>query len=236
MSQTDENMLADGRGLPEDRYQTLRGTTYRRVHDAILADIVNGSFAPGARLKIADLCRRYGLSPMPIREALQQLQGEGIVVMEPNKGARVRMIDRHFIADIYDVRGALYAIIYRDVITAADAAFDDRLVAIQQGFDQMMEAGDTRGCNTQNHILHNTIQEKCKNREVTALMERYGNLTSSLRDALGFNIERLREISQEHWAIIEAVQARDVPRALAAAQHHVKQALINMSRNFGERP
>jgi len=81
--------------------------------------------------------------------------------------------------------------------------------------------------------LHDTIQEKCTNPEVSALMERYSNLTSSLRDALGFNIERLREISAEHWAIIEAVRARDVPKALAAAQHHVRQALINMSRNFG---
>ena len=146
MTETDNDALADGDGLARDQYQTLRGTTYRRVHDAILADIVKGSFTPGARLKIADLCRRYGLSPMPIREALQQLQGEGIVVMEPNKGAKVRTIDRNFIADIYDVRGALYAIVYRDVIATADSAFDDRLVAIQQGFDQMGadEAGSAR--------------------------------------------------------------------------------------------
>jgi DNA-binding GntR family transcriptional regulator len=236
MTETDNDALADGDGLARDQYQTLRGTTYRRVHDAILADIVKGSFTPGARLKIADLCRRYGLSPMPIREALQQLQGEGIVVMEPNKGAKVRTIDRNFIADIYDVRGALYAIVYRDVIATADSAFDDRLVAIQQGFDQMMEAGDTRACNAQNRLLHDTIQARCKNREVSDLMQRYGNLTSSLRDALGFNIDRLREISQEHWAIIEAIRARDFPRALEAAQHHVRQALINMSRNFDNQP
>jgi DNA-binding GntR family transcriptional regulator len=213
-------------------YDALGGTTYRRVHDAILADIVRGSFVPGARLKIADLCRRYGLSPMPIREALQQLQGEGIIVMEPNKGARVRTIDRNFIADIYDIRSALYAIVYRDAVQSADAAFDERLTAIQREFDRMMAAGDAKACIAQNRMLHDAIQERCRNREVSATMERYANLTSSLREALGFNIERLREISKEHWAIIEAIRARDVERALAAAQHHVRQALVNMSRNF----
>jgi DNA-binding GntR family transcriptional regulator len=229
MNQTDP----DFRASDQDTYDTLRGTTYSRVHDAILADIVKGIFASGARLKIADLCQRYGLSPMPIREALQQLQGEGIVTMEPNKGARVRTIDKDFIADVYDVRGALYGIVYRDAIANADAAFDTRLVAIQKEFDRLMEAGDDRGCSVQNRLLHDAIQSRCHNREVLALMERYGNLTSSLREALGFNIERLREISNEHWAIIEAVKARDMDRALAAARYHVQQALINMSRNFG---
>jgi len=232
MSQSEGDLLATS----PNPHETLGGTTYRRVHDAILSDIVKGSFVPGARLKIADLCRRYGLSPMPIREALQQLQGEGIVVMEPNKGARVRSIDRKFIADIYDVRSALYAIVYRDAIASADAAFDEKLATIQREFDRMMELGDARGCIAQNRILHDAIQNRCLNHEVSAAMERYANLTSSLREALGFNIERLREISREHWAIIDAVKARDVERALAAAQHHVRQALINMSRNFTAQP
>jgi DNA-binding GntR family transcriptional regulator len=232
MNQTDSALLAAG----QSQHAALGGTTYRRVHDAILADIVRGSFVPGARLKIADLCRRYGLSPMPIREALQQLQGEGIVVMEPNKGARVRSIDRNFIADIYDIRSALYAIVYRDAIQSADAAFDDRLTAIQQEFDRMMEEGDARACIAQNRILHDAIQDRCRNREVSAMMERYANLTSSLREALGFNVQRLREISDEHWAIIDAIKARDTERALAAAQRHVRLALINMSGNFTAQP
>ncbi|MBV9538017.1 MAG: GntR family transcriptional regulator [Acidisphaera sp.] len=216
---------------PQD-FSELRSTTYHRVHQALLADIINGTFAPGARLKIAQLCARYGLSAMPIREALQQLQGEGIVVMSPNKGASVRPIDRDFITDIHDVRGALYPIIYRDAIATADHTFDQALLEIQARFDAMMQRGDVQGCRDENHALHAAVEARCRNREVGALIRKYANLTQSLRDVFGFEMKRLQQISREHWAIIDAVRARDPARAATAAQHHSAQALVNMLRHF----
>ncbi len=210
---------------------SLRSTTYRRVHQAILADILNGTFAPGARLKIADLCARYGLSAMPIREALQQLQGEGIVVIAPNRGASVRSVDSKFISDIHEVRAALYPIIYHDAIAAADRALDKRLLLIQKRFDLLMSRGDMKGCRDQNKLLHATIEACCLNGEVATIIDRYSNLTMSLRDLFGFDMDRLEQISREHWTILEAFFARDVEKAIAAAQSHTRQALANMIRN-----
>jgi DNA-binding GntR family transcriptional regulator len=213
-------------------FAELGRTTYSRVHQAILTDIINGTFAPGARLKIAELCARYGLSAMPIREALQQLQGEGIVVLSPNKGASVRPIDRKFITDIPQVRGALYPLIYRDAIDGADRALDRTLLQIQKRFDLMMARGDAKGCRDSNQLLHAAIDARCRNEEVAALIRRYSNLTQSLRDVFGFDAERIAQISREHWAILEALLARDVAKAVAAAQHHSAQALVNMLKHF----
>jgi DNA-binding GntR family transcriptional regulator len=222
-------MLASLEGLSNSDGEGLRSTSYRRVHKAILSDIVNGVFAPGKRLKVAELCSRYGLSPMPIREALQQLQGEGLVVMAPNKGASVRPINRKFVSDIYQIRGALYSIIYADAIAKADKAFDTSLVDIQKRFDEMMRDGNPSACHEQNRLLHVTVEARCGNREVSSLMARYGNLTSTIRDVFGYSSARLQSISEEHWLIIEAVLARDVERAVAAAQHHVRRAFENIS-------
>jgi DNA-binding GntR family transcriptional regulator len=208
----------------------LGGTSYRRVHKAILADIVNGNYAPGARLKVAELSRRYGLSPMPIREALQQLQGEGFVIMSPNRGASVRPIDRRFVADVYEIRSALYTIIYGDAIKGADAVLDEALVAIQNRFDALVERSDIGGCHEQNRLLHATIEARCRNREVANLIARYSNLTSSLRDVFGYNLDRLRQISEEHWMIIEAIRERDADKTIAAAQYHVRRAFESMSQ------
>jgi DNA-binding GntR family transcriptional regulator len=227
-------MLADLEYLSNADGEGLRSTSYRRVHKAILSDIVAGVFAPGKRLKVAELCSRYGLSPMPIREALQQLQGEGLVITSPNKGASVRPINRKFVADIYQVRGALYSIIYADAIASADKAFDETLVDMQRRFDEMIRDGELNACHEQNRLLHAAVEARCRNREVTKLIARYGNLTSSLRDVFGYNIARLQNISEEHWLIIDAVLARDVEKAVAAAQHHAKRAFESISEYIGE--
>jgi DNA-binding GntR family transcriptional regulator len=144
----------------------------------------------------------------------------------------VRPIDRKFITDIHDVRGALYPLIYRDAIAGADRALDKALLQIQRRFDLMMERGDTNGCRDSNQLLHATIEARCHNEEVSALIRRYSNLTRSLRDVFGFDAERIRQISLEHWAILEAFFARDVGKAVAAAQHHSAQALVNMRKHF----
>jgi DNA-binding GntR family transcriptional regulator len=85
----------------------LGRTNYQRVRDIIRNDIITGQFRDGDRLKISDLVGRYGISAMPIREALQQLQGEGLVVMSANRGASVRRIDEHFLWQMYEIRKAL---------------------------------------------------------------------------------------------------------------------------------
>ena len=78
-------------------------TGYSRLRDLIRLDIVAGRLRPGARLKIAELAARYDTSAIPVREALQQLQGEGIVTFIANRGASVRTIDENFIRNIHEI-------------------------------------------------------------------------------------------------------------------------------------
>ena len=70
-----------------------------------------GDFRQGEWLKISILVERYGLSAAPIREALNQLEAEGLVELLPNRGARVRVITRDFIADLFEIRLAIEPIL-----------------------------------------------------------------------------------------------------------------------------
>src|SRR3712207_3392027 len=79
--------------MPEHQEPVIAGIAdpiYVRVREQLRTDILQGVFAPGERIKIAELSKRYGVSQMPVREALQMLQGEGLVTIAPNKGASIR--------------------------------------------------------------------------------------------------------------------------------------------------
>ena len=73
------------------------------IYELIREDIISGRLSPNQRLKVNDLAERLKTSSNPVREALQQLRGEGFVVVTPNRGARVRPIDHDFIRDIYEI-------------------------------------------------------------------------------------------------------------------------------------
>src|SRR5687768_13843597 len=73
------------------------------VFESIRDDIISGRLAANQRLIVAELAQRHNTSTNPVREALQQLRGEGFVVVTPNRGARVRPIDREFIRNIYEI-------------------------------------------------------------------------------------------------------------------------------------
>ena len=67
----------------------------------------------GSRLTLEQLASRYSAGHMPIREALRQLQGEGLVVLTPNRGARVRAVDIEFVRNIFDLRMAIAPMLAR---------------------------------------------------------------------------------------------------------------------------
>src|SRR6185312_11676029 len=73
------------------------------IYDRLREDIIEGRISADSRLKVRDLAARYGVSTNPVREALQQLRGEGFVVISPNRGARVRPIDEDFVRNVYEI-------------------------------------------------------------------------------------------------------------------------------------
>ena len=91
--------------------------------------IVAGVLLPGEHLKMSALVQRYGTSSAPIREALGQLEGEGWIEMLPNRGARVRGIERTFISELFEIRIALEPLLAGYSAAAATPTDVDRLKA-----------------------------------------------------------------------------------------------------------
>lgn len=83
--------------------QGLATTASSAVYESNRHDILSGSLEADAKLKISELAKILDTSTNPVREALQQLRGEGLVLYTPNQGARVRPIDRDFVRDVAEV-------------------------------------------------------------------------------------------------------------------------------------
>ena len=214
---------------------TPPGVGYVRLRDAIRSDIINGVFDAGLRLKIPDLCRRYGVSSIPIREALQQLQGEGLVVIMPNRGATVRSVDPVFVSEIYEVREAIDAAMARRFVELASA---DALAALERAQDEMErreEAGDVLGRHQADRDFHRVIFAGANNREAMLIVERQNNIINALRLGYGQSEVRRRQVRREHRALLDAIRRGDSKRAGAIAASHARHARNDLIAAMRER-
>lgn len=218
--QDDEN--ANAAALP------FGSTVYQRVHEHLRAEIVAGRIPPGARLKIQDLAARYGLSHMPVREALQQLQGEGLVVLAPNRGATVRRMDAQFVRDVFGIREALEGYLTRQAasrLTPADLA---ALQEIQRGMKRAKAAGDTAAIIRGNRAFHRTIEAAAGNGEAMRLLALHAELIGALRARFGYRPGRLGTVLREHQALIDALASGDATAAGEIHDGHIRGARDDM--------
>lgn len=94
---------------------------YHTIHGLIInqlrADIVQGALLPGQKLNESDLAKRYKASRTPIREAIRQLQAEGLVAFSPNKGAHVTILTTGQLHELYDTWKIFEELVMRRVVT-----------------------------------------------------------------------------------------------------------------------
>lgn len=210
--------------------QGIGDPVYLRVRERIRNDILSGQFEPGARIKIADLAQRYGVSQMPVREGLQMLQGEGLVTIAPNRGASVRAVDERFIRNMYDIRGAIETLLVRRCAQLISESDIFRLHGIQGRYEEAARAGDFAAVLRFNKQYHHIIYTCADNVEALEMLERNWALIDSLRGRYGFGPGRLLEIVNEHRQLLRALDQRDVRQAERVALEHCEHAKEDLMR------
>jgi DNA-binding GntR family transcriptional regulator len=111
------------------------------VYETLREEIMQGDVAPETRLVIDELARRLGVSTIPVREALQVLQTEGLIVNVPHVGATVAPITRESIVDVFSVLEGLETVAFR-LVAERGAAGDLGIVEMLVGEMDEALAGD----------------------------------------------------------------------------------------------
>lgn len=206
-----------------------RGSLRQQVMSRILTAVFRGRFPSGQRLVVQRLAALYDVSPTPVREALVELGGLGIVDLLPNRGAVVRPFGPPQVREISQVRRVLEVEAARCAIGRADQAeladLERELTRLadiphSQQWDRDARAADTR--------LHGLIADACGSARLKAEISRYLTLIRTLRDVshardAWTNYSRSNDVP-EHLAIVRALAAGDADGAAQAMDRHIRSA------------
>jgi DNA-binding GntR family transcriptional regulator len=193
------------------------GWVYERIRD----EIISGRFGPNERLKVGDLAAHYGTSTNPIREALQQLRGEGFVLMEPNRGARVRPIDEDFVRDIFEIEVLIEPALTRWFVSIADDQDVARLDAIQAEIEALNFADPTKHGQLDTRF-HQVMYDRHYNRHAAELWWKHREILRAISRRYPTSLSRRVAVIREHRELIERIKAQDADGAAAVVARHVE--------------
>ncbi len=199
------------------------------VADWLREGIRRSRFVPGQRLVEADITQATGASRSKVREALQRLEGEGLVVIEEFKGASVRRVTLEEVRHIYRARVALEGISARDFAANADAAARERLVSLMQGLDAAVAEGASDRFNQLNAEWHAQIVAGSGNALVAGLLGRLNIPIQRLLFESLYSHERLKAANVGHHEVLAAILAGDGDAAEAALRGHIEDGFATLS-------
>lgn len=184
----------------------------------IVAEIRAGTLRPGERLTETDLARRFGISRTPIREAIRQLEADGLVSHVPRVGAAIRSLDHAEISELYEMRTVLEGTAARFAARAASDVELADLDAIHAGFA-------TAGADARYHLnrqFHSALLDAARNRFLVRAVAAVYKTLLILGPSTLAQDERAAEAVEEHGSVLAALKARDPGAAEIAMRKHIE--------------
>lgn len=215
------------------RVATVAAPVRQQVVEVLRSAITSGRFAPGQRLIERDLCELTGVSRASVREALRQLETEGLIETIPNRGPLVSRLSAQDAASIYQIRGSLEALAAQ---LFAGVATDEQIEELEAAVGVLQQAYKSRDVD---RIV------EAKQRFYDILFEGSGNsIIASILQTMNARITMLRRVSlaspkratpsiREIRAVLAAIKQRDPQAAYDASLNHVEQAAKVALKSLG---
>lgn len=198
----------------------IGATTAMRVAADLRRRILTGELGPGQRLKIDELASLCDVSHMPVREALHELESEGVLDVFPHRGAVVRGVDAEFVRNTYDVREAIEGMLTERCAARIDKAGLDRLEAAIGIYETAAKRRQAPALLGANRAIHDTINEVANNPQAVRVLAQGRLLIEALRMRFGYGGGRVEEVVAQHRALFRAIARHDVGRAGKLAREH----------------
>lgn len=199
--------------------------TYLRLRDQIRVDIEEGCWRLGQHLTLHELSAHYKVSNVPVREALLQLQGDGIVDMRMNKGAVVRVVDGRFIEEYFDVREALQSLLLARACRCAPARATQARAAVSALLESLEAAtreGRVRELLVADDALQDHLARLGGNDQALGMLASRGRLLEAFRRTrMPLWAPELEVLTLQGRAMLQALEHADPAIAVEAVRRHV---------------
>jgi len=204
--------------LPGSRSQAgSTGAAYGLIRQAVL----EGKFQPNEHLVEATLARHFGVGRQAVRTALTRLEQDGLVVREPNRGVRVKLITPEEAYELLEIRSVLEGLASRQAALIANAAQKEVLNSLLHQLEDYAQSSDLLAYSETNAELHRNIIAFAERPKLADLLTNLKAQAVRLRYRTALLPGRVMRSLDEHRAIVQAICDGDGARAEEAARFHV---------------
>jgi DNA-binding GntR family transcriptional regulator len=208
-------------------------TKQQRLYDGLRERILSGSYGPGFRLVIDTIAREFGVSALPVREAIRRLEAEGLVVYRANAGAQVAPAEPGLFEEDMTVLAVLEG--YATALAAPHLVDDDvqRLRRITADMVSDMERMDSLAFGRHNREFHGLIYERCPNASLVAMLRDVDRRLDAIRRTVFVQIPyRGADSVAEHRALIELLEQGSPSELIEAAAREHKLHTVESFREW----
>lgn len=213
--------------MEEYQDQSLRGKVFQKIRE----DILSGVYQDGEELREITLGEKLGVSRTPVREALRQLELEGLVTIVPNKGAYVTAITQKDVRDIYKVRSMLEGLCARWAtrnITDKQIEELEEIILLSEFHLNRRGEGRTEQVSELDGKFHKVLYEAADSRILEHVLKDFHKYVKMARKSSVGISDRAEQSIKEHRDILEAIKMKDEALAERLANEHIIKVMKNL--------
>lgn len=214
--------------MEEYQEYSLRGRVFQKLRD----DILKSEYQENEELRESTLGKKLGVSRTPVREALRQLELEGLVKIIPNKGAYVTGITGKDVKDIYLIRSLLEGLCARwatEHITEEQIEKLEEILLLSEFHAQKKQKDTPDQVVELDGKFHEVLYEASNSRILEHVLSDFHKYVQMARQASVGREHRVEKSIQEHREILEAIKAKDAKRAEQLANEHILKVMQNLN-------
>lgn len=198
-----------------------------QIETALKDEILSGELVPGQRLSIDELAQRWGVSSMPVRDAVRRLETSGFLVVAPRRGVFVSQFDQERFKNILDIRIAMECLAIELATHAIPEEEIDLAIQIyQQGGQRLQESGDASQLAAHDSLVHDLVIKYSNNPKLIEIMSGLQDLIDwGHKTVAYYRQDAFEKALPEHLDILTALKARDVSAAQNAMRSHLRATL-----------